>query len=166
MTNAVHLREMTEGDLPILFEQQRDPAAVHMAAFTSKDPNDWPAFLAHWTTVLHDTTVIKRTIVVDGKVAGNVGSYLMFGERAVGYGLGRDYWGRGIATAALRAFLEIVTERPLYARAIKDNVASLRVLEKCGFVITGEDRGYANGRGAEVEEYILTLRASQDGARS
>lgn len=166
MTGEIRLRETTESDLPILFEQQHDPIAVHMAAFTSKDPNDWPAFLAHWTTILHDPAIINRTILVDGEVAGNIGSYLMFGEREVGYGLGRKYWGRGVATAALRAFLEIVTERPLHARAIKDNVASLRVLDKCGFVITGEDRGYANGRGAEVEEYILTLRPSQDGARS
>lgn len=162
MTTEISLREMTERDLPILFEQQRDPVAVHMAAFTAKDPNDWQAFLAHWTTVRADPANINRAIIVDGAVAGSVVSYLMFGERDVGYGLGREFWGRGIATAALRAFLEVVRERPLHARAVKENVASLRVLEKCGFAITGEDKGYANGRGAEVEEYILTLAATQD----
>ena len=164
MTVEIRLRETTERDLPSLFEQQRDPVAVHMAAFTAKDPCEWQTYLAHWRAVLANPSNINRTIVVDGEVAGSVASYVMFGERAVGYGLGRAYWGQGIATAALRAFLELVEERPLFARAVKDNVASLRVLAKCGFVITGEDSGYANGRGAEVEEYILTLPAGQQTA--
>lgn len=70
------------------------------------------------------------------------------------YWLGRGYWGKGIATRALSAFLERSQIRPLYARAAKDNIGSIRVLEKCGFKTTGED----NGHGAEVEEIILILR--------
>lgn len=71
--------------------------------------------------------------------------------------MGREFWGRGLATAALAQFLQIQTTRPLYARAAKDNVASIRVLQKCGFTICGQDKGFANGRLAEVEEYILKL---------
>jgi RimJ/RimL family protein N-acetyltransferase len=80
-----------------------------------------------------------------------------FGEREVSYWIGKEYWGRGIATKALTLFLEELKVRPLYARAAKDNVASLRVLAKCGFKVVGEDRGYANARGAEIEEYVLKL---------
>ena len=46
MTNDVLLRDVTEADLPIFFEQQ-DSAANHMAAFTAKDPADRDAFMAH-----------------------------------------------------------------------------------------------------------------------
>lgn len=43
-------------------------------------------------------------------------------------------------------------------RDVQDNIGSICVLQKCGFTITGEDKGFANGRNAEIEEYILTLR--------
>ncbi|MCB0242704.1 MAG: GNAT family N-acetyltransferase, partial [Anaerolineae bacterium] len=73
------------------------------------------------------------------------------------YWLGREYWGKGIATRALAAFLEIITVRPLYARAAQDNIGSLMVLAKCGFVICGKDKGFATARGGETEEYVLRL---------
>jgi len=81
------------------------------------------------------------------------------GSREVTYWIDRAYWGRGIATAALRALLAAAPERPLYARAAADNAGSLRVLEKCGFRVSGHDRGYANARGAEIDEVVLTLDA-------
>jgi RimJ/RimL family protein N-acetyltransferase len=71
-----------------------------------------------------------------------------------------EFWGKGIATAALSRFLDVVTERPLFGRAAADNTASLRVLEKCVFVVTGRGKGFANARGAEVDELILMLGAS------
>jgi RimJ/RimL family protein N-acetyltransferase len=75
----------------------------------------------------------------------------------VSYWLGKEYWGKGIATEALGLFLGIIEERPLYARAAKDNAASIRVLEKCGFVISGCERGFANARGEEIDEVVLVL---------
>lgn len=153
----VVLREVIDDDLAIFFDQQLDPDANYMAAFTAKDPADRAAFIAHWKKIFSDDTIVKNTILLDGQVAGNIASFEMFGERAVGYWIGRQYWGKGIATRALAAFLDRVKVRPLFARVAKDNVASLRVLQKCGFTITGEDKGFANARGNEIEEYILTL---------
>lgn len=128
-----------------------------MAAFTSNYPEDRVAFDAHWTRIQANDDVFIRTIMVDGRVAGSVLSYVMEGDTEVSYWFGREFWGRGIATVALAEFLKLQTTRPIYARAAKDNVGSLRVLEKCGFRITGEDRGFANGRGQEIEEYVLEL---------
>jgi RimJ/RimL family protein N-acetyltransferase len=91
-----------------------------------------------------------------------VASFEDAGQLEVTYWLGREFWGRGIATRALAALLEYQTTRPIYARAAKDNAASLRVLQKCGFVITGEDKGYANARGEVIEEYLLTLAADTE----
>jgi RimJ/RimL family protein N-acetyltransferase len=155
------LREVTEDDLVIFFEQQQDPAANWMAAFTAKDPTDWPAFAARWAKILDDRTDTAKTIVCGGRVAGNVLSFVApwSGQREVSYWVGRDHWDRGVATRALAAFVAGLAARPLYARAAGDNMASIRVLEKCGFVLIGRDRGFANARGAEIDEVVLELRA-------
>ncbi len=156
-TSGVLLRDVIEDDLPTFFEQQLDPTANHMAAFTTKDPSDRDAFAAHWTRILADDTITIKTILFDGRVAGHVAQFERLGKPEVTYWIGREYWGKGVATRALSEFLVDVKARPLYARAAKDNVASIRVLEKCGFTITDYERGFANARGEEIEEAILTL---------
>jgi RimJ/RimL family protein N-acetyltransferase len=161
LTSDVLLRDVTEDDLPIFFDQQLDLDANHMAAFTAKDPADRDAFTAHWTKILGDETITKKTILFDGHVVGHVLSFEQFGKPEVSYWLGKKYWGKGLATRALSKFLGHIKARPLYARTAKDNIASLRVLEKCGFMISGEDKGFSNARGEEVEEFILELRANE-----
>lgn len=156
----VQLRDVAQEDLAIFFAQQLDPAANHMAAFTAKDPTDREAFMAHWARILADDTTIIRTILFAGQVAGYVLSYEHMGKPEVSYWIGPENWGKGIATRALAQFLDQQKTRPLYGRAAKDNIASIRVMEKCGFIISGEDKGFSNARGEEVEEFILTLGAN------
>ena len=155
--SGVALRDVTEDDLPTFFEQQLDPIASHMAAFTTKDPSDKDAFAAHWTKILTDDTITIKTILIDGCMAGHVAQFERFGEPEVTYWIGREYWGKGVATEALSEFLRDVKMRPLYARAAKDNVASIRVLEKCGFTITAYETAFANVRDEDIEEAILKL---------
>lgn len=157
MTTEILLRDVTEEDLPVFFEHQLDPEANQMASFPARDRE---AFTAHWTKILGDDTVTTKTILFDGEVAGNVVSWEQSGERLVGYWIGRQYWGKGVATRALSEFLGHVTTRPLYARVAKHNVASLRVLEKCGFSVSGHDTAPADTGGENVEEVILKLEAS------
>jgi RimJ/RimL family protein N-acetyltransferase len=157
VTEQTLLREVAESDLPIFFEQQSDEAASYMAAFTGRDPSDRDAFMAHWAKIRADNTITIRTILQDGQVAGNILSFEWEGKPEVGYWIGREYWGKGIATRALTEFLTIVKTRPLYAAAAKDNIASIRVLEKCGFTITGYTKSFAKARGEEIEEAILQL---------
>ncbi len=158
LTSDVRLRDVTEGDLPIFFDHQLDPDATQMAAFPARDRE---AFMAHWAKILADETIIKKTILVDGQVAGNIVSWEQLGEREVGYWIGKHYWGKGVATKALAAFLGHVTARPLYAHVAKHNIASIRVLEKCGFTISGGDKAVSNAGGDEVEEVILKLSANE-----
>ena len=158
MDTDFSLRDVLAADLPIFFAYQLDPDAQAMAAFTSKDQANREAFLEHWHQILVDPTTINRTIVVDGQVAGNVSSYHDDGHPEVTYWLGKHYWGKGLATRALSEFLAHANPtRPIYARAAKDNIGSLGVLEKCGFRIIGESRGFANARGKEIEEFLLQL---------
>ncbi len=155
------LRDVVEDDLPLFFDFQLDPDANHMAAFTARDPTDREAFTAHWHKIMAEPTNIIRTIVCDGQVVGSVSSYEEAGRPEVTYWIGRAHWGKGIATRALTAFLARANStRPIYARVSRDNLGSRRVLEKCGFQVIGEMRGFANARGQEIAELLLELRAS------
>jgi RimJ/RimL family protein N-acetyltransferase len=158
-TDDVLLRDVIASDLAIFFEQQLDESANYMAAFTASNPTDRDAFMARWSRTLCDETVMVKAILFRGQVAGQVLSYEddELGHTEVGYWLGKEYWGQGIATRALAVFLKCVTVRPLYARVVNDNLASLRVLEKCGFMLAGKAKDFANARHAEVEEFILVL---------
>jgi RimJ/RimL family protein N-acetyltransferase len=152
----VILREVQDSDLPVFFRHMSDPESNRMAAFTSEDPTDRAAFDAHWARIRASDAVI-RTVLADGEVVGHTAVYGPPKEREVTYVIDRAHWGRGIATLALRALLEVVPARPLHARAAADNAGSVRVLRKCGFVVTGHDRGFANARGEETDEVVLTL---------
>jgi RimJ/RimL family protein N-acetyltransferase len=127
--DAVVLRDVVDDDLPLFFEQQLDPEANQMAAFTTRDPTDRAAFIAHWARVRTDDTITLQTILNGGAVMGNIVCYSDFGAPEVGYWVGKAFWGRGIATRALTAFLRQIETRPLYAHVAKDNLASLRVLQ-------------------------------------
>ncbi len=107
-----------------------------MAAFKSRDRD---AFMAHWAKIMANPACATRVILADGSVAGNIGAWTDGAERLVGYWIGRDFWGRGIASAALVLFLQEETTRPLTARVAKHNPASIRVLRKAGFTPAGEE---------------------------
>lgn len=153
----ITLRPTTITDLDILFQFQLDPDAVYMAAFTPKDPGDKEAYISKYTRLLNDPTINNQTILLDGAVAGSIAKFIMEDEAGITYWIDKQYWGRGGAAAALTQFLNVETTRPLHARAAFDNIGSQRVLEKCGFVKTGEDKGFANARQAETKELIYQL---------
>ena len=157
MATEITLRDVQQDDLPIFFANQLDPDANHMAAFPSRTHDE---FMAHWAKVLAETSNIVKTIIFRGAVAGNIGSWRVADERYVGYWLGKEFWGKGIASAALAQFLGLVRERPLHARVVKHNVASIRVLHKCGSTIFGEDS--FRGPDGELEvEFIMLLAATE-----
>jgi RimJ/RimL family protein N-acetyltransferase len=152
------LRDVQESDLDIFFAYRQDPPAVHMAAFTAKDPTDRAAFDAHWQRIRADPDNTNRTILLNETVVGHIASFVMSGNLEVTYWIDRAYWGQGLATRALNQFLAVhQRKRPIYGRAAKDNLGSIRVLEKCGFEKVGEDRGFANARGEEIAEVIMKL---------
>jgi RimJ/RimL family protein N-acetyltransferase len=127
---ALHLRPLEDDDLDVFYAHQADPKAAEMAAFASRDR---AAFDAHWARIRRDPETVLRTIVGEGGVLGGLTSWRDGGRRLVGYWIGREHWGRGVATRALEQFLREVTERPLHAYVATHNAASARVLEKCGF---------------------------------
>jgi RimJ/RimL family protein N-acetyltransferase len=134
----VRLRPVEDPDLDAFYEHQSDVDAAALADVPSRAR---PAFDAHWDRIRSDPKILIRTIEHEGKVAGYIFTFIHRGDRVVGYWLGRDYWGRGLASEALGAFLQIVKERPLRATVAPANRASVRVLEKNGFRLLREEPG-------------------------
>ena len=153
----VLLRNTTESDIEIFFKNQLDEEANYMAAFTPKDPTDKEAYVSKWTRLLKDPTINMKTILADGEIAGTVLKFEIDGKAEITYALGKQFWGKGIATKALQAFLPLEEKRPIFGVTAFDNYGSIKILEKCGFERIGTDRGFANARGKEIEEIIFRL---------
>jgi RimJ/RimL family protein N-acetyltransferase len=144
------LRKVIEADLPVFHEYECDPEAAAMAAFP---PRERDAFMTHWAKTLADDSALTWTVVCDGEVAGNIGCWETDGQTLVGYWIGRKFWGRGLATRALTELVGMVDTRPLNAYVVESNVASIRVLEKCGFTRVGEHTGEDG-----LQELLMELR--------
>lgn len=153
----VQLRPLIAADFDLIFEHLNDPVAVRMAGFTLPDPSNRAEFDAVWRKVLAHPSAWVRAVVADGRFAGHIACYQFRPEREVGYWIGRRWWGRGVATAALRLLLAQVPHRPLAARVPHDNPGSVGVLHKCGFAPRWEERAFACGRGEEVGVQVLVL---------
>ena len=156
-TKTITLTETTTDDLHLLFEFQLDEEANYLAAFTAKDISDKVAYLEKYTKHLADPTITMRTIKANDEIVGSVAKYMMEGDAEITYGIDKKYWRQGIASTALADFLKIELARPIFGRVAFDNYGSQKVLEKCGFIRIGSDRGFANARQAEIEEYIYKL---------
>lgn len=153
-SSYVILRPISNSDLAVLFQHQLDPEANQMAVV---HPRPRIAFDAHWSMCLANPDVLARAIVAEGELAGQISCFPMDGRRCVGYWVAREWWGRGVATRALALLLQEVPLRPLHARAARSNGASIRVLERCGFVVTGYEWSEATERWPACEEALLRL---------
>jgi RimJ/RimL family protein N-acetyltransferase len=152
---AAMLRDVLESDLPTLFQHQLDPDATRAAGYPARD---WEAFLAHWRNrVFADAANRAMAILVEGEVAGYVASWDGDGKRLIAYWIGKEFWGRGVAPAAVREFLRAHEHtRPIYAYVALANARSIRVLEKCGFQRCGEPAAGPD----ESEEFLFRLRGT------
>ncbi len=150
----IRIRAVKESDLPTLFENQMDAEGNRMS-FTV--PRNAEEFDEHWDRILKDPTVIVRAVSLDNELAGCVSCFHADGVDSVGYWIGREFRGRGVATNGLRLLLEEISIRPLHARVATTNRASIRVLEKCGFVLVGQQHSPRAGRFLECDEAIFEL---------
>lgn len=155
--NNILLRPTVVAELERFFTFQLDKEAIHLAAFTPKDPTDKTAYLTKYAKLLNEPTVHMRTILADDIIIGSISKFEIEGHAEITYWIDRNFWGRGIGTTALKQFLTLENARPIFGRVAFDNIGSQRVLEKCGFVRIGKDRGFANARQAEIEEFIYKL---------
>jgi ribosomal-protein-alanine N-acetyltransferase len=157
-TIEIELRPTNLNDLETLFIFQLDEEANRLAAFTSKNPSDKNAYIEKWTRLLSDEKVNSRTILLKKEIVGSIAKYEMEGDAEITYWIGKEFWGKGIATSALKKFLEIEKTRPIFGRIAFDNFGSKKVLENCLFSKIGIEKGFANAREKEIEEFIYELK--------
>ncbi len=153
----IALRQTEIPDLERFFQFQLDKEASFLAAFTPKDPTNKEAYLEKYTKHLADPTINMQTILLGETIVGSIAKFIIEGDTEITYWIDKNFWGKGITTEALRSFLTSENSRPIFGRVAFDNVGSQRVLEKCGFIRIGKDKGFANARQAEIEEYIYKL---------
>ncbi|MBS1518329.1 MAG: GNAT family N-acetyltransferase [Bacteroidetes bacterium] len=153
----IKLRPTEISDLDFLFQFQLDKEGAYLAAFMPKDPTDKEAYISKHSKLIDDPTVNNQTIILGDIIVGSIAKFVMEGDAEITYWIDRKYWGLGIATEALKEFLSIETVRPIYGRVAFDNFGSQRVLEKGGFLKIGSDKGFANARQTETEEFIYKL---------
>ncbi len=152
--HGVRLRKLTRKDLPQIYAFEQELEGHQMAVVIPRSPE---AFESNWTNILQDETVTALGIVFNERLAGHISCFQHNSQNTVGYWIGREYWGQGIATRALQLFLDMVPIRPLYAHVATSNAASVRVLEKCGFNVIRHEWSEATERFPECEETILEL---------
>lgn len=155
--SLIKLKPSIEADIHHFFEYQLDKDALYMAAFTSKDPTDKVAYVEKYTKLLYNPTVNMQTILLDDKIIGTVTKFDIHNDAHIAFWLDKPFWGRGITSKALEMFLKIEQKRPIYGHTAFDNFGSQRVFEKCGFLKIGIDKGFANARNTEIEEFIFKL---------
>lgn len=164
VTPAVRLRSVEDRDLDVFFDHQADPQAVEMAAFPSRDKDQ---SAAHWAKVRADDSLVVRTIVADGVVAGNIGSWPENGQQLLGYWVGGEWWGRGVATQALALLLDQVSIRrctPMSRCTMSARSASWKVWVSARSRAGGEGAG-ARRRYRGIHLRAERIRSAQRGAR-
>lgn len=154
----VGLRPVRDEDIEIFFEHQREPEGAAMAMFPSRDRD---VFFSHWAKTRARTDARAMTITYEACVAGNIGSWAEDEYIFLGYWIGKAYWGQGIATAALNAYVaEHELRRPLRAHVAATNIGSIRVLEKCGFELVSRTTEFNPVLGLDVEELLMAYLPS------
>ncbi|WP_431711500.1 GNAT family N-acetyltransferase [Glutamicibacter uratoxydans] len=153
----MQLREVRPSDLDVFFAQQQEPEANLMAAYQARNPADRSVFDHHWSSILNDPKVIVRTIEHEGEVAGSILVFEHDKTPEISFWTSSKFWGKGITTTAVEAFLEQYTKRPLVAHVVHDNVGSIKVLERRGFKLLGTEEVFSNSRAQVVTENIMQL---------
>jgi RimJ/RimL family protein N-acetyltransferase len=153
----ITLRKTVLPDLECFFLFQLDEEANYLAAFTAKDPTDKAAYLQKYSKLVNDPAINMQTILVGEIIAGSISKFEMEGRAEITYWIDKQFWGKGIGSKALTEFLNNETTRPIYGRVAFDNIGSQKVLTNCRFIKIGTDKGFANARQAETEEYIYKL---------
>jgi ribosomal-protein-alanine N-acetyltransferase len=150
-TPRLHLREFVFDDWPAVLVYQQDPRYLRYYAWTERTPEDAQAFVQMFLDFQAAQPRTKFQLAVtlkeSGQLIGNCGLRLKSAnaiEADIGYEFSADHWGKGYATEAAQAIIDLgFTEFSLHrisADLVADNVGSARVLEKVGMKLEGRLR--------------------------
>lgn len=160
-TRRLTLRPLQLSDAGALHQWMSDAEVMR---YWSTPPHSDEAITIRWVdesvAAMHDGTGLEFVVVDREQLVGRVG---LFNADNIGYFFGRSYWGRGYATEALHAFIDFVFEHRGIAEIHADidprNIASLRLLERLGFVRTGFAERTLEVNGEWCDSVYLKLSA-------
>lgn len=163
------LRAWCESDVESLVAIANDADIARFLRDRFPHPYTQPDALGWIAACLAAAAPTHFAIEVQGELAGGVGFDPFSAERRhtarIGYWLGRRFWGRGIATHALRACCEFVFSNTGILRVEADvyapNRASMRVLEKNGFSLEGKHR-LGVCKGEEMFDVLMFAKLRSD----
>ena len=168
------LRSWTVGDRPALVRQAnnrnvwRNLFDAFPHPYTEADADQWVAVASESGRDVH------LAIALDGEAIGGVGVNAGSGTAAqtgmFGYWLGEGHWGQGIATAAARAMTDHLLSMSAFSRleasVFSWNPASMKVLEKVGFVCEGVLRKSVFKDGELIDSVLYALVRDEGPASS
>lgn len=150
-------RDLRETDFESLYETQKDPESRWMAGFGFNDFTEKDAFFRHLSRIAENEESIYKVIEHEGQIVGNVGKWNNVQGPELMYEIDKKFRGKGLATSAVKEFLIVFEERPLYAHTTSDNLTSQAVLRKFGFTKYEEIVTFSEIRNSEVLELGFVL---------
>jgi ribosomal-protein-alanine N-acetyltransferase len=156
------IRSWKSQDAPALAKYLGNPNVTR--TLVARHP--WPYMEEHaraWVELCAlEAEPVNFAIVSDGEAIGGIGLSLLRGVRRqsaeVGFWVGEPYWGHGTATTVVRAFADFAFAKfdlvRLFAYVFDRNVASMRVLEKAGFVYEGRLAKSVVRNGETIDELV------------
>ena len=159
----IRLRDYHSTDAPRLVALANNENVSRFLVYTFPYPYTMNDAVWWITTGSHGNGAKTRVIEYDGAFAGSVGITPQVGWKShtaeIGYWLGEEFWGRGIATQVMKqmteeAFAEGALKK-LFAPVMAPNLASARVLEKSGFLLEGvfKNEVIKNGQMYDIHHY-------------
>ena len=148
MAEAVHLNSLDEDN------RKFNPDEVFE---TLEDAKDTVEFLMS-VYDNGDGPLVYPVVLLDGTNIGYVQAVPMDDDKwEIGYHIGKNYTGKGYATEAVKAFLPVIMEQlnitEMLGICVVENKASVKVMEKTGFVKEFEGMGSYQGEDREICRY-------------
>ncbi len=156
---TVTIAPITEEDIKALYPMGSTKAISWMSGGGLKYPTPYAEFRTKNTIAVSDDVGEQETWVINhkGEPAGSIGYFRRENDSPleIGYWLGEPFWGMGIASKALMLALDAIrlngVTGVITATALKENIGSAKVLQKCGFDITGEENTHSPARDMMVD---------------
>ncbi|MFY8351298.1 GNAT family N-acetyltransferase [Pseudoalteromonas sp. SSM20] len=161
------LRRLTIDDKDALVNYLNDASVTQY--LSSNIPSPYAQEDAIWFITKGSLeNAMVRAIERNDKLCGVIGVYLKQAEYAhsaeIGYWLGKNFWQQGIATTAVKLFVDDIFSKTqisrIYNPVTSANIGSIRVLEKAGFVREGVLKQSVKHQGKLYDEYLYAITKS------
>lgn len=160
----IHLRALQNNDAVILSQSLNNPNVIRY--LSSKIPHPYTIEDANWFINTGSAQqAYNQAILYHGQFCGVIGVYLKDKEYAhtaeIGYWVSEQFWGKGIATRSVRQFCELLFTttdiRRIFNPVTAQNTASIRVMEKAGFILEGILKQNVCHQGILADEHLFAL---------